>query len=70
MGWCAVRMRWDGNWMGCVGIGLVWDGVRLEWVRLRLDWSGIGFNGLGWFAVRMGQGGVGMRMGWAEDGSE
>ena len=56
MGWCAVRMRWDRNWMGCVGISLVWGGVRLEWVGLRLDWSGKGC--------------VGMSMGWAKDGLE
>ena len=70
MCWCAVRMRWDESWVGCVGIDLVWSGVRLKWVRLRLGWSKIGFVELGWYAVGMEQGGVRMGMGWVEDGLE
>ena len=70
MCWCAVRMRWDESWVGCVGIGLVWSGVRLKWVRLRLGWSETGFDGSGWYAVGMGQDDVRMGMGWVEDGLE
>ena len=36
--------------------------------ELRLGWSGAGVNGLGWYAVGVGQGGVGMGMGWTETG--
>ena len=48
MCWCAVRLRWDESWVGCVGIGLVWNGVMLRWVWLRLGWNKIGFEELGW----------------------
>ena len=50
--------------MGRVEVGVVWNGVRFEWVELVLGWSEAGANGLGWFAVGMGHGGVGMGMGW------
>ena len=50
--------------MDRVDVGIVWDGVRLEWGELGLGWSGAEANGLGWFAVEVEQGGVGMGMGW------
>ena len=51
--------------MGRVEVGVVWNGMRSEWVELILGWSGAGFTVLGWFAVWVGHGGVGMGVGWA-----
>ena len=47
---------------------MVWDGMMLKWVGLRLGCCRSDVNGLGWYAVGVGQGGVGMGLGWAVDG--
>ena len=54
--------------MGWIGIGMVWDEMMLKWVGLRLGCCRSDVSGLGWYAVGVGQGGVGMGLGWAVDG--
>ena len=63
-----MEIGWVGDWVGWIGVGMVWDEMMLTWVGLRLGCCRSDIDGLDWYAVRMGRGGVAMGVSWAVDG--